>query len=207
MFKVEHNVPDVYINYSRDFQLFARLYDLVFQSSRFSIDSMQYATDTMRCNDTILPLIATKVGFFTDLKLTSYADRLILSAFPYIIKYKGSFNGIKLVTNLFERIMNTKVDSQQDEEDPNHVTIIFDEYTPNLELLYSLLDYVRPAGLLIDYIVRSELSFTADYEMDDKVKIVELDPTNALVETVSNIGYESEVGFTELSRVDVEDNN
>ena len=84
MFLVENNVPDVYVQESRDFQLFSRLYDLVFQSSRFSIDSIPYASDTMHCNDALLPLIATKVGFFTDVNLTNYSHRKVLSAFYYI---------------------------------------------------------------------------------------------------------------------------
>ena len=35
MFRVENNVPDVYVQESRDFQLFCKLYDLAFQGSRF----------------------------------------------------------------------------------------------------------------------------------------------------------------------------
>lgn len=157
MFRVEQNVPEVYINESRDFQLFSRLYDLVFQSSRFSIDSMEQSSDTLHCNDKLLPLIATKVGFFTDLNLTSYADRLILTAFPYIIRYKGCLEGIELVANLFERIMNISVEVNTEKlVQESKIIIEFHDYTPNVDLLYALLSYIRPTGLVIEYSVITE---------------------------------------------------
>lgn len=214
MFRVENNVPEVYVRESRDFQLFSRLYDLVFQSARFSIDSLESVSDTMRCNDTLLPLIAKKVGFFTDLKLTSNADRLILSAFPYIINYKGSLKGIELVANVFERIMNTKVTVDTDKEDSSRVTIIFDNYTPNVSLLYSLLDYIRPTGLVIDYMIQNKLKFDADYETYDQVSIRKTSVVNTLEDYASGVivsvdstnkdnpDIASNIGFTEIVQVD-----
>ena len=199
---------------SRDFQLFSRLYDLVFQSARFSIDSLESVSDTMRCNDTLLPLIAKKVGFFTDLKLTSNADRLILSAFPYIINYKGSLKGIKLVANVFERIMNTKVTVSMDEEDNSKAIIVFDKYTPDVNLLYSLLECIRPTGLVIDYMIQNKMKFDADYETYDQVNIRKTSVVNTSEDYASgvvvsvdstnkdNSDIASNIGFTEIVQVD-----
>ena len=75
MFLVRDNVPEVYIQESRDFQLFSELYDLAIQSSRFSIDSLEEATSSMYCNSSILPLLATKVGLFEELNLPDIAYR------------------------------------------------------------------------------------------------------------------------------------
>lgn len=172
MFRVEQNVPDVYVNESRDFQLYSRLYDLVFQSARFSIDSMEQVSDTMRCNDKLLPLIATKVGFFTDLNLTNKSDRQLLSAFPYIVRYKGSLKGIELVAHLFERIMNVKVEVESNSDDRNRVTLKFHDYPPNVSLLYALLNYIRPTGLFVDYAIISDLpATTSGIDVSDTVKV------------------------------------
>lgn len=168
MFYVEQNVPDIYIQESRDFQLFSRLYDLVFQASRFSIDSLEQVSDTMRCNDRILSLIATKVGFFTNLNLTDITFRKILSAFPYIIKYKGSLKGIKLVANLFERITNTSVTI---DNNADRISVIFENSTENVQLLYHLMEYIRPTGTFVDYIVRSKTEYASDYVTSDKVNV------------------------------------
>lgn len=207
MFRVEQNVPDVYVNQSRDFQLFCRLYDIVLQASRFSIDSIEQVSDTMKCNDALLPLVATKVGFFTDLELTSKADRKILSAFPYIVRYKGSMYGIQLVANLFQQIMNTNVNIAPDIDDQNHITMIFEKYIPNVRLLYSLLEYVRPTGVLIDYKIQSNVEYSVDYETEDDVTItVDKDVEPGIVVTVDSKNsdfkdFASNIGFTQLSRV------
>lgn len=210
MFHVENNVPDVYVQQSRDFQLFSRLYDLVFQSSRFSVDSMQHISDTMRCNDTLLPLIATKVGFFTDLNLTTHADRLILSAFPYIIPYKGSLQGVILVANLFERIMNTTVAVSVDSFDKSRVWIYFEQYTPNVTLLYSLLEYIRPTGMFINYAVRTDLEkVESDYSFGTQVSHVTFKLNNMIaqdVDTVTDIEEKTNtantptIGFTKITK-------
>lgn len=211
MFRVGNNVPDVYMQESRDFQLLSRLYDLVFQAARFSIDSMEQISDTMRCNDLLLPLVATKVGFFTDLNLTSKADRICLSAFPYIIKYKGSLQGITLVANVFEQITNTNVGVQLDKDDSSHVTITFEDYTPDIDLLYSLLSYIRPVGLLIDYVVRSDVNTVAEHTMSDTVRVRVLPVLSTTSGTESglivreraansdNPDIASNVGFTQIS--------
>lgn len=171
MFRVEKNVPDVYIQESRDFQLFARLYDLVFQSCRFNIDSMENVTDTLRCNDALLPLLSTKVGFFTKIQYTDQNYRYILAAFPYIIRYKGSLKGVQLVANLFENIMNITVKVEQS-KDKQGITILFEEDSPpNVELFYNLLEYIRPTGMIIDYKVRTDLKFDSDFKTNDNIVV------------------------------------
>lgn len=201
MFRVEQNVPEVYVEQSRDFQLYSRLYDLVFQSARFSIDSMEQVSDTMRCNDKLLPLIATKVGFFTDLNLTNYADRQVLSAFPYIIKYKGSLMGIQLVANLFERIMNVK--SSVEQKDRNRVVIKFEDYSPNVKLLYALLDYIRPTGLIIDYeVVTKTPKSSADFGISENIKVITVDSEPSEILGKEAPYYDSNLGFAQVSNKD-----
>ena len=153
MFRVENNVPEVYIKYSRDFQLLARLYDLVLQSTRFSIDSMQLVSDTQRCNERMLPLIATKVGFFHELDISANVHRAVLSAFPVIIKHKGSMKALELLCSLFERIDDTRVGIVYNEEhDKNFLTIVFYTYYGHLEVFKDLIEYVRPTGMIVEYI-------------------------------------------------------
>lgn len=209
MFRVENNVPDVYVNESRDFQLISRLYDLVFQSTRFSIDSMSKISDTIRCNDNLLPLIATKVGFFTDLNLTSKSDRMILSAFPYILKYKGSLKSVELTANLFGRIVNSHVDVRQDPEDKNHIILNFDKFSPNIDILYALLNYIRPTGIVIDFEMVTKDSVAIAYETSDEVNVTFFDTGNEVFKldyktdkidkndkTDKNDKYSTNIGFT-----------
>ena len=200
MFRVENNVPEVYVQESRDFQLLARLYDLVFQSSRFSIDSMQRTADTMHCNASLLPLLGTKVGLFEDLKLSDATYRKVLAAFPYIIKYKGSQKAIKLIINLFEQLINTKIELLQDPEDHYKITLRFVEFPPNIELLYALLDYIRPTGLIIDHIVSSTVveGTKTDVVIDTTYALDELATSSNVYKESANLTKEGFVGFVSI---------
>ena len=151
MFRVKHNVPDIYPQESRDFQLLSHLYDLVIQSSRFSIDSMQRISDTMRCNENFLPLIGSKVGFYTKLHLTDKVYRQIVAAYPYIIQYKGSKKAFDLCCNLVERIFNIQLTYTWNTTD-QVILLTFQDYEPsNFDIVKELFDHVRPCGVSIQY--------------------------------------------------------
>lgn len=210
MFRIKDNVPNVYPEESRDFQTVACLYDLVIQSNRFGIDLMKLTSDTMRCNNRLLPLIGSKVGLFSELKLNNYMYRKILSGFPYIMKYKGSIHGVQLVANLFERLMNTSVYIEQDPEDNNNLTLVFEGASPDITLLNVLLNYIKPTGVFINYAVRTTSEVSSDYSTSDSVTFNKfsvvtdgskssgmVSPTNTNV----NLADQSLVEFTQLSKL------
>ena len=216
MFLVENNVPDVYVNESRDFQLISRLFDLVFQSTRFSIDSMKYISDTKYCNNTLLPLLDSKVGFHTNLNLSDRTHRKILDAFPYIIRHKGSFIGVELVLNLFRRITGVLVTAELT-DNPNEVLIIFEDNFYDFNILCELLEYIRPVGLLFIYKKRVTIPSNIDTYVTAKpvvgaameyVSTGDMSPRGVVIETAVPSGKEDEsydqvvasnVGFTQIS--------
>ena len=150
MFRFENNVPEVYVTESRDFQLLTRLYDLPFQQVRQATKSMELITDTKHCNESLLPLLGTKLGFFEELNVSSDIYRSVLSAFPLINQYKGTQKAIELVICLFQKIVNTNITYTLSD---NRATIKFDTYCSSTDLLETLLDYVRPCGYIITWIV------------------------------------------------------
>lgn len=222
MFLVEHNVPDVYVNESRDFQLLSRLYDLALQSTRFSIDSMDYVSDTNLCNASLLALLGSKVGFFSSLQISDTTYRKVLSVFPHIMRYKGSKEGIYLILNLFMHITNSRL-SLQESEDSNMLTIIFYDYMAHLDLLQELIECIRPVGLLVDYQFVTRFEPKVEYIFSDKVSIgpwmkyinvdedtylsgVAIQTTNEQSddEEDNEVGYDTDsannIGFTVISR-------
>lgn len=215
IFLVENNVPDVYINESRDFQIVSRLYDLVFQTTRFSIDSMDYISDTQLCNSTLLELLESKVGFFTSKKVTDKTLRKVLSAFPYIIRYKGSKKSIELVLNLFKKITHANI-KLLETDDKSTITVVFYDYVSDIELLKELLDYVRPAGSIIKCELAKEIKVTENYKLTDSayngtimnyVDLNENTLSGVVVQTTnpsSDTNYDSNVansvGFTIISQ-------
>lgn len=157
-FRLQDHVPDIYVSESRDFQLLLRLYDSIFGGVRFDIDGMQSLTDTMHIKNTMLPLLATKLGFFSILNLEDQALRYLLSALPCFIKYKGSLLGIKYVVNLYLKIMNIKasilISYSKDSVGniPDHSIQLGSDVTfTNLPLLNELLNLILPVGFIVYY--------------------------------------------------------
>ena len=96
MFRLQDNTPSVYVNQSRDFQLFCRLYDCINNGVKFDIDTMLNILDPMKINDRMLNLLCTKVGFFPKAQYNSNVLRHIIASFPYAIKHKGTLLGIEI---------------------------------------------------------------------------------------------------------------
>lgn len=157
MFRLQNNVPEVYPDRSRDFQMFCRLFDTSFNSVKQSIDTMDNISDTMSCDTVLLPLLKDKLGFKSSMRLGDKELRYILDAFPVIMRYKGSKRAIDYVTNLYSRIVSSISSSspiQVTVENTNYIIeVSSEEAVVRSDLLFELLNYVLPTGYIIDYYV------------------------------------------------------
>lgn len=105
MFRVQDNVPEIYVNKSRDFQLLCRLWEGSWAGVKYNIDSIINSLDPFTIKGEMLELLATKVGFFTEENLDDNVLRYIISSFKYALRYKGSKRGIKIA---FMAILNSE---------------------------------------------------------------------------------------------------
>lgn len=109
--RLQNNVPEAYINKSRDFQMLCRTYDCLLNSVKFDIDSIKEISDTTLCNSSLLELLQTKLGFFTSKDINDVDLRYVLKAFPWLIKNKGSLYALECALHLFLKMnhINTPV--------------------------------------------------------------------------------------------------
>ena len=175
-FRLQNNVPDIYVSESRDFQLLLRLYDSVIGGLRFDIDGMHSLTDTMHIKNTLLPLLATKIGFFSNLDIDDKSLRYILTAMPYFLKYKGSLYGVKQVINLYLKIININASvliSYSKDAIGNildhSIQLGSDVTFTDLPLLQLLLSLILPVGFVVYYyhFVSLDAAITAIEETDE----------------------------------------
>ena len=101
IFRIENNVPDVYVNNSRDFQLLARLKTVLFAAIKHDINSIRFLSNTTYCRDSQLENLSTKLGFFHNTTLNSDVLRTVLQAFPYLVRRKGTKQAIEQTINCF----------------------------------------------------------------------------------------------------------
>lgn len=147
MFRLQENVPEVYVKQSRDFQLFCRVFDTINNSLRYNALSAQNLLNPLKVSDRLLPLLATRVGFFPKHEYNTYALREVISAFPYIVKYKGSKLGIEMALNVILKIENNYKGSLVRINNVSHTVEIYTETRIKGEdLLRDVLSYILPIG-------------------------------------------------------------
>lgn len=164
MFRLQENVPEVYVKQSRDFQLFCRIYDVIDNALRFNAKSTENLLSPLQTSDRMLQLLATRVGFFPQHEYDTEALRQVISAFPYIVKYKGSKQGIEMALNVILKLENNYKESFVIIDNNEYVVKIYTKTKIQGEdLLRDVLSYILPIGYDIEvntYIDAGNLSPT-----------------------------------------------
>ena len=203
MFRLQNNVPEVYVNESRDFQLLCRLYDSAFGSVKYTIDSIRHTSNANECNGRLVELLKSKVGFFSTLSLTQDELRYVLLAFPSIIRNKGTLEAIKQTIHMWFRLNHIDARLIQLKEDAeNRQLIIMTNIVPkDTTLLTEIFKYICPAGYEIVYDFATEAVVRGDMILKDTATItVTHDPAH-----YSNINNGNEstdyVGYLNIAQI------
>lgn len=158
VFRIQSNVPERYVNESRDFQLIGRLYDCIINGIKVDVDSIENIIDTNSCSGSLLQLLQSKVGFFTSVAITTEDLRIVLDAFPRMIKNKGSLLGIKQAINTFLKVKHLKTgayltvtNEASTEEDRYTINIGVESEIIDTSILDALFYYVLPSGYIVNY--------------------------------------------------------
>lgn len=171
MIRLQEMTPQIYTEESRDFQLLCRLYDSVFNGAKFDTDSITELIDTKQCRTTVLQLLQTKLGFFTEKKIDDEKLRKVLECFPILVRNKGSLKAIKETLYLFLRMysvsseleiyyLKTPTSSPFTEDEPcvlsngkfpenNSLVIRIHSFEtkPDITVLEEIFKYILPAGI------------------------------------------------------------
>lgn len=154
--RTKNNVPQVYVSESRDFQIFTRVLDFVQNSLKYDIDSILNVTSTNDISEEYLEYLKSKVGFFSNRFYDDETLRKTLSAFPHIIRNKGSELGIEMCINTFLNIVGFRkgytVSIYNDGEIYDHTIRIGIEGSEiNTDILKDMLSYVIPTGYYVEF--------------------------------------------------------
>ncbi|MBO5712100.1 MAG: hypothetical protein J6R47_04610 [Acholeplasmatales bacterium] len=207
LFRTQNNVPEIYVNKSRDFQLLGRLKDVVFGGVKYTIDSLNHTSNTMEMNATLLPLLKSKVGFFEYEELTEDELRYLLAGFPDLIKYKGSRKAIKKAIYLWFRVnrMDGKLVSIDINNEDYTIYININAKETDTKLLDEIFKYILPTGYRVEYRFASDNIFYNDYDFDQSY--VGINVHNKINSNIRTLGRENDlqerllgsVGLTEIA--------
>lgn len=152
MIRLQDNVPEPYVDQSRDFQLMARLYDCVINGVKFAIDGIESIINTSSMSAVLMPLLQTKLGFFSNEEMNSEEIRYILKAFPEMVRNKGSILAIKQAVRVYMKLKHIKTDaiititSKNDKVEPCAVKIGLHTSFTDITALQEMLTYLLPTG-------------------------------------------------------------
>ena len=175
-YQTKNNIPEVYINESRDFQLISSALDSIYNYLLSNKSKMDYLDDLELVDAKLLDLIKDYLGFFTDQYYPENLLRSILINFPYMIKNKGSYNGVKIaieaLQNAFTSISYINIIRTGESKDNTSLTgfdnstfeISTDGVIINQNYIDEVLAYVLPIGALVDriYIVQAINTLTPE---------------------------------------------
>lgn len=188
MFRIQENVPEYYVNNSRDFQLLCRAKDLVFGAVKYNIDSIRHVTTTLEMNSSLLPLLKSKLGFFAKENLSEEQLRYLLAGFPYLIKYKGSRKSLESAIYLWFRVnkLGGELISVDIDNESYSIQINIDIAPQNTELLDKLLQYLIPTGYIVKY------NFANNTQVINKYKL-QCYQCGVLVDSIKNANVRNKV--------------
>jgi len=168
---LENEVPEVYVEESRDFQVLMRLMSIIFNACRADSQQLQFLNDAELINSRLIPLLQTKVGFFTNKEYKSSDLRDICRIFMHIVRNKGSRKGIELAIRAFFSAKNFKsnyyIDIQNEptvdnQEDAYSIKIGLKKNFTDFTLLEDVLRYVLPTGYFLTVFLYEDLDIEDD---------------------------------------------
>lgn len=175
-FRLEDNVPGVYTDRSRDFQLLCRIIDIYLCGSINRTANMRNQLDLDNCSEDLLWAIAYMQGFTTKKFVPPAVLRNICKVFPYCIKRKGTAEAVRVaayavlsVDRLVSGIDVTPIHGGA-EHDPTSTQEPYTIYiecnvqstyqSPYIQYLDELLTFLLPTGFAPVYSVITRTSKT-----------------------------------------------
>ena len=149
MIKTQYQVPEVYYNESRDFQVLGRTYDIVFNYLKNNINSIYHNPLSKSSDKVLLDILSYTLGFEPKHNYNVNQLYSVCSSLSEILKNKGSKKSIELLVYaiLNSQGINREAMVQISEDDPYFIKIFISSELADTVLLEDLLDYIIPAGM------------------------------------------------------------
>ena len=97
-FRLENNVPNIYTEVSRDFQLFCKIFNVYLGANLNRAYTVPYILDVDKCDESLLYALANMQGFVTDKYIPPNVLRGICKVFPFCIRRKGTRRAIEVMS-------------------------------------------------------------------------------------------------------------
>lgn len=212
MINIKNQVPSIYYDASRDFQILGHLYEVVLNYVKTNADMLYLLPNGIEEDTRATELLATTLGF----KLRRNYDKAQLAAlvsiFPQLLKIKGTLKAVNLAGDAL--VKASGVPGMFASEIKDHVlTIKIPIELSDITLFVDLLPYILPFGLRVSIVrntvVKHELTTSIGTTSVMRValpgneKFVERHPLG-LAEVSSNSNGDLAIEYSDYSFIDTD---
>ena len=147
-------IPEIYYRESRDFQLFGKTYDIIFNYIKTNVDLMENFPISNYTDSKLIDLLCRTLGFENKENYRNDDLNAICNVFMSLIKNKGTIKSIETLVKTILRVegIKRKFDvAVLTDENQKHKYVqisIPDVITnPEIKLMEEVLEYIIPAGM------------------------------------------------------------
>ena len=178
LFRYDENVPQYYVQESRDFQMLVRLLTLAVGACKYDADQIQYSNNPDLCSDRTLFHLDGKLGFLPNKEYISSYLREVAKVFARLVRIKGTRKAIVQAVQLFFQAQNLQTSMYVDitnggtsSEDTDYVINIgMASDVKNTDLLEDILRYILPTGYVTNIFFYDSIEKMVEYVNNYKEK-------------------------------------
>lgn len=153
MIKIKNQIPSIYYDASRDFQVLGHLYEVVLNYTKANADMLYLLPNGLEADTRSIELLATTLGFRLRRNYDKEQLAALVSIFPRLLKIKGTKGAVDLAGNALVKasgVPGTFISELKDQVLIVKIPIELSDIT----LFVDLLPYILPFGIRVS-IVRS----------------------------------------------------
>ena len=155
MIRTQDLTPSIYYKESRDFQLFGRLYDIVFNYVKTNVDLMENFPINAHTDSKLIELLARTLGFNNKLNYRNDDLNAICNVFISLMRDKGSLRSIKSLVRTILNVSDINKNHLVSRNTASKYPLI-EIHVPDvvsnseIKLLEDVLEYILPIGVCYD---------------------------------------------------------
>lgn len=151
MIKIKNQIPSIYYDASRDFQVLGHLYEVVLNYIKTNADMLYLLPNGIDADTRSTELLATTLGFRLRRNYDKEQLAALVSIFPRLLKIKGTVKAIELAGNALVKASGVPGNFTCDtSEMKNHELIIkIPIELSDITLFMDLLPYILPFGVRV----------------------------------------------------------
>jgi hypothetical protein len=153
MIKIKDQLPSIYYDASRDFQILGHLYEVVLNYTKTNADMLYLLPNGIEADTRSTEMLATTLGFRLKRNYDKEQLAALVSIFPRLLKIKGTKGAVDLAGNALVKASGLPGTFTSDLK--GHVlTVKIPIELSDITLFMDLLPYILPFGIRVS-IIRS----------------------------------------------------